>query len=135
VSAPSPPLYRRAGDLPQHTVEAARRDRVIQCMHCPTGSMRHEARWSSGRLGPRPYRLVVSAPGHLAPARRCTDEPGMPHALLNRRRLAAQPTNVRFRGANWTSPEGRVLVSPWELARSEYYCLASLKISRSHTRL
>jgi hypothetical protein len=31
VSAPGPPLYRRARDLPQRTVEAARRDRVINC--------------------------------------------------------------------------------------------------------
>jgi hypothetical protein len=67
ASAPGPPVARRAGDLPQRTVEAARRDRVIQCMHCPTGSMRHEARWSPGRLGPRLYRLVVSAPGPLGP--------------------------------------------------------------------
>jgi hypothetical protein len=28
MSAPGPPLYRRAGDLPQRTVEAARHDRV-----------------------------------------------------------------------------------------------------------
>jgi len=35
MSAPGPPLYRRAGDLPQRTVETARRDRDAYRAHPP----------------------------------------------------------------------------------------------------